>query len=75
MIRLISSQNEKIKSLLDEINNESLTIEVLLENLKDQSFSYRGVLVILIIHVKNEIPRTNHSSNLRKLLKRVKFKT
>ena len=74
MIRLISSQNEKIKFLLDEINNESLTIEALLENLKDQSFSYRGVLVILIIHVKNEIPRTNHSSNLRKLLKRIKFK-
>ena len=75
MIRLYSCQNEKIKFLLDEINNESLTIEALLESLKDQSFPYRGALAILIIHVKNEIPRMNHSSNLRKLLKRVKFKT
>ena len=75
MIRLYSCQNEKIKFLLDEINNESLTTEALLESLKDQSFPYRGALVILIIHVKNEIPRMNHSSNLRKLLKRVKFKT
>ena len=41
---LISSQNEKIKFLLEEINNKSLIIEALLKNLKDQTFSYRSDL-------------------------------
>ena len=41
---LISSQNEKIKFLLNEINNKSLAIEALLENLKDRTFSYRSDL-------------------------------
>ena len=36
---LISSQNQEIKFLRDEINNKNLIIKNLLKNLKDQNFS------------------------------------
>ena len=39
---LISSQNQEIKFLRDEINNKNLIIKNLLKNLKDQNFSRRS---------------------------------
>ena len=65
---LLCSQNEKIKFLLDEINNKSLIREALLKISKIELCLTEAILVILLIPVKNQIPRTNHSSNLGKLL-------
>ena len=65
---LLCSQNEKIKFLLDEINNKSLIREALLKISKIELCLTEAILVILLIPVQNQIPRTNHSSNLGKLL-------
>ena len=64
--RLIRHQSEDIKFLRDEINNKNLIIKTLLKNLNDQNFSYRSVLIILIIRLKIQSPKTNNSLNLRK---------
>ena len=67
--RLIRYQSEEIKFLWDEINNKSL------KNFNDQNFSHRSDLVILIIRLKIQNPKTNNSLNLRKQLKRNNLKT
>ena len=73
--RFIRYESEDIKFLRDEVNNKNLIIKTLLKNLNDQNFSYRSVLIILIIRLKIQSPKTNNSLNPRKQLKRNNLKT
>ena len=72
---LISSQSDEIKFLRDEIDNENLVAKALLENLRYQNFSFGSDFSDLIIHVKNQIPRMNHSSKLTELPKTIQLNT